>query len=121
VRRRHQPGRVLVDARRGVLRHVTHPQPAAEIVDTEPLQLGERGDLGLELLQGCTRTSAAQILTLEQFEAEVAALAELERFGVYDLGGGLGCVTCRRRRAEHREVRDPAVARRTGTSGTTST
>ncbi|HUL26313.1 MAG TPA: diaminopimelate decarboxylase [Streptosporangiaceae bacterium] len=32
----------------------------------------------------------SQILRLEQFEAEVAALAALERFGVYDLGGGLG-------------------------------
>ena len=41
-------------------------------------------------LQGLHAHIGSQILTLEQFEAEVAALAELERFGVYDLGGGLG-------------------------------
>ena len=32
----------------------------------------------------------SQILNLEQFEAEVAALATLGEFDVYDLGGGLG-------------------------------
>ena len=32
----------------------------------------------------------SQILTPEQFEAGLAVLARLERFGVYDLGGGLG-------------------------------
>lgn len=32
----------------------------------------------------------SQILNLEQFEAEVEALASLGRFDVYDLGGGLG-------------------------------
>jgi diaminopimelate decarboxylase len=32
----------------------------------------------------------SQILRLDQFEAAVAALAGLERFGVYDFGGGLG-------------------------------
>jgi diaminopimelate decarboxylase len=41
-------------------------------------------------LQGLHVHIGSQILALEQFEAEVAALAELERFGVYDLGGGLG-------------------------------
>jgi diaminopimelate decarboxylase len=41
-------------------------------------------------LQGLHAHIGSQILTLEQFEAEVAALAELERFGVYDVGGGLG-------------------------------
>lgn len=41
-------------------------------------------------LQGLHAHIGSQILTLEQFEAEVAALAELERFGLYDLGGGLG-------------------------------
>ena len=41
-------------------------------------------------LQGLHAHIGSQILTLEQFEAEVAALAGLERFGVYDLGGGLG-------------------------------
>ena len=32
----------------------------------------------------------SQILNVDQFEAAVAALASLERFGVYDFGGGLG-------------------------------
>jgi diaminopimelate decarboxylase len=32
----------------------------------------------------------SQILDVDQFEAEVAALASLERFDVYDFGGGLG-------------------------------
>src|SRR6185312_313277 len=41
-------------------------------------------------LQGLHAHIGSQIFTLEQFEAEVAALAELERFGLYDLGGGLG-------------------------------
>ena len=35
VRGRDQPGGVLVDARRGVLRHVAHAQAAAEVVDAE--------------------------------------------------------------------------------------
>ena len=41
-------------------------------------------------LQGLHAHIGSQILELDQFEAEVAALASLERFGVYDLGGGLG-------------------------------
>ena len=41
-------------------------------------------------LRGLHAHIGSQILALEQFEAEVAALAGLERFGVYDLGGGLG-------------------------------
>ena len=41
-------------------------------------------------LQGLHVHIGSQILGLEQFEAGVAALAKLERFGVYDLGGGLG-------------------------------
>jgi len=41
-------------------------------------------------LQGLHVHLGSQILELEQFEAEVAMLASLERFGVYDLGGGLG-------------------------------
>jgi diaminopimelate decarboxylase len=41
-------------------------------------------------LQGLHAHIGSQIFTLEQFEAEVAALAGLERFGLYDLGGGLG-------------------------------
>ena len=41
-------------------------------------------------LRGLHAHIGSQIFTLDQFEAEVAALAGLERFGVYDLGGGLG-------------------------------
>jgi diaminopimelate decarboxylase len=41
-------------------------------------------------LQGLHVHIGSQILGPEQFEAGVAALAALERFGVYDLGGGLG-------------------------------
>jgi diaminopimelate decarboxylase len=41
-------------------------------------------------LQGLHAHIGSQITGLEQFEAEVAALAGLARFGVYDLGGGLG-------------------------------
>ncbi len=41
-------------------------------------------------LQGLHAHIGSQILGLEQFEATVAALATLERFGVYDFGGGLG-------------------------------
>jgi diaminopimelate decarboxylase len=41
-------------------------------------------------LQGLHAHIGSQILDLDQFEAEVAALAGLGPFGVYDLGGGLG-------------------------------
>jgi diaminopimelate decarboxylase len=41
-------------------------------------------------LDGLHAHIGSQILSLEQFDAEVAALASLDRFGVYDLGGGLG-------------------------------
>jgi diaminopimelate decarboxylase len=41
-------------------------------------------------LQGLHVHIGSQILGLEQFEAGVAILAKLERFDVYDLGGGLG-------------------------------
>jgi diaminopimelate decarboxylase len=41
-------------------------------------------------LQGLHVHIGSQILSPEQFEAGVAVLARLERFGVYDLGGGLG-------------------------------
>jgi diaminopimelate decarboxylase len=41
-------------------------------------------------LRGLHAHIGSQILDLEQFEAEVAALAKLEHFEVYDLGGGLG-------------------------------
>jgi diaminopimelate decarboxylase len=41
-------------------------------------------------MQGLHAHIGSQILDVDQFEAEVAALASLERFGVYDFGGGLG-------------------------------
>jgi diaminopimelate decarboxylase len=41
-------------------------------------------------LQGLHVHIGSQVLDLEQFAAGVAVLAELERFDVYDLGGGLG-------------------------------
>jgi diaminopimelate decarboxylase len=41
-------------------------------------------------LQGLHVHIGSQILGLEEFEAGVAVLASLERFGVYDFGGGLG-------------------------------
>ncbi len=41
-------------------------------------------------LRGLHAHVGSQLLGLDQFEAEVEALAAFERFGVYDLGGGLG-------------------------------
>jgi diaminopimelate decarboxylase len=41
-------------------------------------------------LQGLHAHVGSQILGVDQFEAEVEALARLQRFGVYDFGGGLG-------------------------------
>ncbi|MGH3499232.1 MAG: diaminopimelate decarboxylase [Nocardioidaceae bacterium] len=41
-------------------------------------------------LRGLHAHIGSQILDIDQFEAEVAALASFERFGVYDFGGGLG-------------------------------
>jgi diaminopimelate decarboxylase len=41
-------------------------------------------------LRGLHAHVGSQLLDLDQFDAEVAALAQFERFDVYDLGGGLG-------------------------------
>jgi diaminopimelate decarboxylase len=41
-------------------------------------------------LQGLHAHIGSQLFDLDQFEAEVAALATFERFPVYDFGGGLG-------------------------------
>ena len=41
-------------------------------------------------LRGLHAHIGSQILSLEQFDAAVAALAGLDRFAVYDFGGGLG-------------------------------
>jgi len=49
-------------------------------------------------LHGLHAHIGSQILSMDQFEAAVAALASLERFDVYDFGGGLGV------RYEHEDV-----------------
>lgn len=41
-------------------------------------------------LHGLHAHIGSAVTNLDQFEAEVAALAQFERFGTYDLGGGLG-------------------------------
>jgi diaminopimelate decarboxylase len=41
-------------------------------------------------MQGLHAHIGSQLLDLSQFDAEIAALATLERFPVYDFGGGLG-------------------------------
>ncbi|MCB0901887.1 MAG: diaminopimelate decarboxylase, partial [Actinobacteria bacterium] len=41
-------------------------------------------------LRGLHAHVGSQILAVEQFEEAIAALARLERFDVYDVGGGLG-------------------------------
>jgi diaminopimelate decarboxylase len=69
-------------------------------------------------LQGLHAHIGSQILQVDQFEAEVAALARLERFGVYDLGGGLGVRYVRSDRApeieEYAERMTSAVHRHLG-------
>jgi diaminopimelate decarboxylase len=52
-------------------------------------------------LKGLHAHIGSQILSIDQFEAAVAALASLERFEVYDFGGGLGV------RYEHEDVAPP--------------
>jgi diaminopimelate decarboxylase len=59
-------------------------------VDQAPLAIERMRADPLIDLQGLHAHIGSQILDLDQFEAEVAALAGLGRFGVYDLGGGLG-------------------------------
>jgi diaminopimelate decarboxylase len=55
-----------------------------------PHAIARMRDVAAIDLRGLHAHIGSQILTLDQFEAEVVALAGLERFGVYDLGGGLG-------------------------------
>src|SRR5215467_14664164 len=52
-------------------------------------------------LRGLHAHIGSQILAIDQFEAAVEALASLERFEVYDFGGGLGV------RYEHEDVAPP--------------
>jgi diaminopimelate decarboxylase len=60
--------------------------PVAQV----PAAIDRMRAVGVIDLQGLHVHIGSQILRLDQFEAAVAALASLERFGVYDLGGGLG-------------------------------
>lgn len=59
-------------------------------VDQVPDAIKRMRDEPMIDLQGLHAHIGSQILRLEQFEAEVAALASLGEFGVYDFGGGLG-------------------------------
>ncbi|MDL9980385.1 diaminopimelate decarboxylase [Microbacterium candidum] len=60
--------------------------PSAQVEDAIRAIRAER----LVDLRGLHAHVGSQLLDLDQFDAEAAALAEFERFGVYDLGGGLG-------------------------------
>lgn len=59
-------------------------------VDQVPRAISRMRSVPAIDLQGLHVHIGSQILGLEQFETGVAVLAKLERFGVYDLGGGLG-------------------------------
>ncbi|HEY7015734.1 MAG TPA: diaminopimelate decarboxylase [Streptosporangiaceae bacterium] len=58
--------------------------------DQVPEAIARMRAVGAIDLQGLHAHIGSQILDIEQFEAEVAMLARLERFGVCNLGGGLG-------------------------------
>jgi diaminopimelate decarboxylase len=74
--------------------------PPATIIDGEDIRVGGCSltaigkDFGTPVpaidLHGLHVHIGSQILNPEEFEDGVAVLAKLERFGVYDLGGGLG-------------------------------
>lgn len=59
-------------------------------VDQVPLAISRMRSIPVIDLQGLHVHIGSQILSPEEFEAGVAVLARLERFDVYDLGGGLG-------------------------------
>lgn len=59
-------------------------------VDQVPEALNRMQASPLIEMRGLHAHIGSQILSLEQFEAEVEALASLGSFDVYDLGGGLG-------------------------------
>ncbi|MBV9594121.1 MAG: diaminopimelate decarboxylase [Actinobacteria bacterium] len=59
-------------------------------VDQVPAAIARIEREPLIRLDGLHAHIGSQIFELDQFEAAVAALATLPRFGVYDLGGGLG-------------------------------
>jgi diaminopimelate decarboxylase len=59
-------------------------------VEHVPAALARMKASGLIEMRGLHAHIGSQITNLQQFEAEVAALATLGEFEVYDLGGGLG-------------------------------
>ena len=59
-------------------------------VEQVPAAIDRMRASGVIDVRGLHAHIGSQITSLEQFEAAVEALASLERFGVYDLGGGLG-------------------------------
>jgi len=59
-------------------------------VEQVPAALARMRDVPMIDMRGLHAHIGSQILNLEQFEAEVAALASLGEFEVCDLGGGLG-------------------------------
>jgi diaminopimelate decarboxylase len=59
-------------------------------VEQVPEALARMQATGMIDMRGLHAHIGSQITNLQQFEAEVAALATLGDFGVYDLGGGLG-------------------------------
>ena len=59
-------------------------------IDQVPAAISRMRSVPTIDLQGLHVHIGSQILGLAQFETGVAVLAKLERFGVYDLGGGLG-------------------------------
>jgi diaminopimelate decarboxylase len=59
-------------------------------VEQVPQAIGRMRAVGAIDLRGLHMHIGSQILGIDQFEAAVAALSSLERFEVYDLGGGLG-------------------------------
>jgi diaminopimelate decarboxylase len=59
-------------------------------VDQVPHAISRMREVSAIDLQGLHVHIGSQILNVKQFEAGIAVLANLERFGVYDLGGGLG-------------------------------
>ncbi len=59
-------------------------------VEAVPEAIARMRAAGNSDLRGVHAHIGSQILNVSQFEDAVAALASLERFGVYDFGGGLG-------------------------------
>jgi diaminopimelate decarboxylase len=59
-------------------------------VEQVPQAIARMRALGAIDLRGLHMHIGSQILGIDQFEAAVEALSSLERFEVYDLGGGLG-------------------------------